>query len=327
MRGDFPALAPLPPEITHPDKVLFPADGITKGELAAYYANIAPLLLPHVAGRPVTMERFPAGIGRKGFIQKNAPKGAPEWLEQVEVPKKDGSVRYPIVRDVRSLVWLANQNCITPHVWTSRLPALDHPDLCVIDLDPPDEDPEPVRVAALAVREVLSELGLASWLKTSGSKGFHVVVPLAAEETFESAWRFTHGVGVLLVKRHPETLTQEFLKVDRGGRILVDTGRNGPGATFAAAYAVRPKPLAPVSAPCTWEELEREGIGPRSFTLRGMEARIAAAGDPWANLHDHGQHLAPALAALSSLVTEEEWNRALAARTRKPGRSRGRERP
>jgi bifunctional non-homologous end joining protein LigD len=319
--------APELDPITHPEKVLFPEAGITKGELAAYYEAVAPLMLPHLAGRPVTMERYPAGIAKKGFIQKNAPKGAPGWLERVEAPKKDGAVQYPIVRDVRSLLWLANQNCITPHVWTARLPRLDRPDLCVIDLDPPGEDPRPVRAATLAVREVLAELGLPSWLKTSGSKGFHVVIPLGEEETFESAWRFSHGVGALLVKRHPQTLTQEFLKADRAGRILLDTGRNGHGATFAAAYAVRPKPEAPVSAPCTWEELENGSVAPRSFTLRTMAARVGAVGDLWANLYEGAQSLGSALTALSSLVTEEELAAANAARTRKPGPRKGPRRP
>ena len=122
--------------ITHPEKVLFPDDGITKGELAAYYEAIAPVMVPHIRARPVTMERFPAGIGRKGFIQKDVSKGFPDWLERVEVPKKDGTVHHPLVTDTRSLLWLANQNSITPHVWTSRAPDLYHPDICVFDLDP-----------------------------------------------------------------------------------------------------------------------------------------------------------------------------------------------
>ena len=127
--------------ITHPEKVLFPDDGITKGELASYYEAIAPVMLPHVRGRPITMERYPAGIGRKGFMHKDVSKGFPVWLERVAAPKKDGTVHYPIVTDARSLLWLANQNCITPHVWTSRVPDLYRPDLCVFDLDPAGDDP------------------------------------------------------------------------------------------------------------------------------------------------------------------------------------------
>jgi bifunctional non-homologous end joining protein LigD len=270
--------------ITHPEKVLFPDDGITKGELAAYYEAMAPVLLPHIRGRPITMERYPAGIGAKGFWQKDVSKGFPEWLERVEVPKKDGVVHHPVVRDARSLLWMANQNTITPHVWTSRAPNLYSPDICVFDLDPSEDRPDVLRAAALALRELLTELGLRSWLKTSGSKGFHIVVPLDGKAGFGDIARFAHGVGTLLIARDPEHLTQEFSKADRGGRILVDTGRNGYSATFAAAYAVRAKPGAPVSAPCTWEELERGEVGPRTFTVRSMADRVAQVGDVWSDL-------------------------------------------
>ncbi len=267
--------------ITHPEKVLFPEDGITKGELAAYYDAIAPLMLPHVRRRPVTMERYPSGIGSKGFIQKDVSKSFPAWLQRVEVPKKGGTVRHPLINDARSLLWVANQNCITPHVWTSRSPRLYEPDLCVFDLDPSREDPAQLRNAALAVRDLLEELGLPSWVKTSGSKGYHIVVPLDATAGFDDVSRFAHDVGRVLVARHPEHLTQEFSKAERGGRIYVDTGRNGYSATFAAPYAVRAKPGAPVSAPCTWDEIERGTIGPQSFKLRTMAERISEVGDLW----------------------------------------------
>lgn len=270
--------------ITHPEKVLFPDDGITKGELAAYYESIAPIMIPHIRARPVTMERFPAGIGKKGFLQKDVSKGFPAWLERVEVPKKDGVVHHPIVTDTRSLLWLANQNSITPHVWTSRAPDLYHPDLLVFDLDPSVDDPDMLRAAAFALREVLEELGLPSWVKTSGSKGFHIAVPLDGRTQMGDAAGFAHAVGALLVTRYPRELTQEFHKADRGKRILVDTGRNGYSATHAAVYAVRARPGAPVSAPCTWEELAGGGIGPRTFHLRNMAQRVDAVGDLWSDM-------------------------------------------
>lgn len=285
--------------ITHPEKVLFPEDGITKGELASYYDAIARAMLPHVRKRPVTMERYPAGIGKKGFFQKNVSKGFPEWLSRVEVPKKDGTVRHPLVDDRRSLLWLANQNCITPHVWPSRAPRLYQPDLCVFDLDPSEEEPHVLRKAALGLRDLLDELGLPSWVKTSGSKGFHIVVPLDSEAGFDEVSRFAHAVGALLVKRDPRSLTQEFNKADRGGRIFVDTGRNGYSATFAAAYAVRAKPGAPVSAPCAWEELERGDVGPRTFTLRTMTRRISKVGDLWSDLRKRRRSLRAAMVRLA----------------------------
>ena len=279
--------------ITHPEKVMFPDDGITKGDLAAYYTDVAPIMLPHLAGRPLTMERFHRGIGDKGFFQKNVNrgKGTPEWLETVAVPKKDGIVNYPVLRDARGIEWMANQNCITPHVWTSRAPDLRHPDICVFDLDPLDDDMTVLRAAALLVRDLLAELGCLSWVKTSGSKGFHIVIPLDGQTDWTVAARFAHAVGREAVRRDPTHLTQEFYKTDRAGRILVDTGRNEIGATYAATYAVRPKATAPISAPCTWEEVESGRVGPKTFTLRSMRDRIGKVGDLWSDLHTHRRRL------------------------------------
>ena len=267
--------------ITHPDKVLFPDDGITKGELAAYYDAVASVMLPHLRRRPITMERFPAGIGHKGFLQKDVVRGFPPWLRRVEAPKKNGVVHYVIAGDRRSLAWLANQNTIAIHVWPSRAPRLDRPDLCVFDLDPSRDEPDALRIAVLGLRDLLAEEGHRSWVKTSGSKGFHVVVRLRPRDTFRESSRLASRVADELVRRYPTLLTQEFSKADRKGRILVDIGRNRAGATFVAAYSVRPKSGAPVSAPCTWDEIERGDAGPQTFTLRTMPARLAEVGDLW----------------------------------------------
>src|SRR6266700_4775359 len=284
--------------ISHPNKLLFPDDGITKGELAAYYDAIAALMVPHIRSRPVTMERFPEGIGRAGFLQKDVSKGFPEWLERVEVPKKGGVVHHPVVCDKRALLGLANQNCITPHVWTSRAPDLYQPDICVFDLDPAQDDPESLRIAALAVRDLLAELDLPSWVKTSGSKGFHIVVPLDGPLGFAEVAAFALAVARVLVRKYPDELTLEFSKAERAGRIFVDTGRNGYSATFAAVYAVRARPGAPVSAPCTWQELERAAVGPQSFKLRGMAERIADVGELWSDMAKHRRSLKRAIAKL-----------------------------
>jgi bifunctional non-homologous end joining protein LigD len=316
-------------EVSHPEKVLFPDDGITKGELCAYYDAIAKAMVPHIAGRPVTMERFPAGIGKKGFIQKNLAKGIPPWLATTEVDRrtKEGAVRYPLVDDARGLVWLASQNCITPHVWTSRVPRLEQPDVCVIDLDPPDDlapgAPELAR-AALAVRNVVTDLGVPAFVKTSGSKGFHVVVPLDGTADFAAVWRFGQGAGAVLVKQLPDLFTQEFIKADRGGRIYLDTARNAPGATFAAAYAVRAKPGAPVSAPCTWSEVESGAATPRTFSLRSMARRIAEVGDLWCDMAVRAAPLDAALSKLDQMLRPEDWAEARAASTRRPSPRRKR---
>jgi bifunctional non-homologous end joining protein LigD len=285
--------------ITHPEKLLFPDDGITKGELASYYEAIAPLMVPHIQGRPITMERYHRGIGEPGFFQKDVSKGFPQWLARVAVPKKGGTVHHPLVSDSRSLVWLANQNCITPHVWISRVPDLYRPDICVFDLDPSVDQPAVLCEATIALRDFLRELGLRSWVKTSGSKGFHVVVPLDGTSDYDDVAAFAHSVGVVLVRRHPDQLTQEFSKADRAGRILMDTGRNAYSATFAAVYAVRPKRGAPVSAPCIWDEVERGLAGPQTFTLRNVHERIARVGDLWSELLTQKQSLRGAIERLS----------------------------
>ena len=290
--------------ITHPDKILFPDDGITKGELASYYETTAPLMLPHLRRRPITMERYHRGISAPGFFQKDVSKGFPEWLERVEVPKHGGTVHHPIANDTRSLLWLANQNSITIHVWPSRTPNLYNPDICIFDLDPSNTDTlEPLRKAALSLRDLLTELGLPSWIKTSGSKGFHIAVPLDGKSDFGEVARFAHRVGTVLVNRDPDNLTQEFSKADRGGRILVDTGRNGYSATYAATYTVRAKPGAPVSAPCTWEEVQAGDVGPQTFTLRTMAQRVAQVGDLWAEMLRKKRSLKRPIERLKRLTT------------------------
>ena len=288
--------------ITHPEKLLFPEDGITKGELASYYETIAPLMLPHVRARPVTMERYPAGIGKESFWQKDVSRGFPAWLKRVEVPKKGGTVNHALVTDVRSLLWMANQNSITLHVWTARAPDVGHPDICIFDLDPSVDDTPRLRQAALGVRDFLDELGLPCWIKTSGSKGYHIAVPLDGKLPTDAVAAFADAVGAALVRRDPVNLTREFHKADRGTRILVDTGRNGYSATFAAAYTVRSRPGAPVSEPCTWEEIERGEVEPASFTIRTMGARVAATGDLWADMRRRKRSLTRAVERLRRLA-------------------------
>jgi len=289
--------------ITHPEKVMFPEDGITKGDLAAYYEAVAGVMLPHLRGRPLTMERYPAGIGKKGFWQKDVSKGFPDWLERVKVPKKDGFLHHPIITDERSLMWVTNQNTITQHVWISRVPELYYPDICVFDLDLSKDDVKAVQSAALGLRDLLEQLGLPSWVKTSGSKGFHIVVPLDGKSEMSEVEQFANTVGRVFVSLAPDHLTQEFNKVDRRGRIYIDTGRNGYSATFAAAYTVRAKNGAPVSAPCTWEEIEKGKVAPNTFTLRNTPARIKKVGDLWADMLKRRRSLGKPAATLKRMAS------------------------
>ena len=277
--------------ITHPEKVLFPDNGITKGELAEYYEAVADVMVPHISNRPVTLERFNAGIKGPRVFQKNVEKGFPAWLKRVKVKKKDGVVNHVLITDTRGLLWVANQNSITPHVWVSRAPKIMRPDIMIFDLDPSDDNQSRLRKGALTLKSLLESLELESWVKTSGSKGYHIAVPLDAKADFGKVATFAHAIGELLVQRDPKNFTREFYKKDREGKIFVDTGRNEYSATFAATYAVRPRAKAPVSAPITWDELKSSKFGPTSLTLKNVPKRVAKLGDVWEDLLESKQAL------------------------------------
>ena len=272
-------------KITNPDKVLFPRDGITKGQLAAYYEAIAPFMLPHIRARPVTMERYPGGIGRKGFFHKDVSKGFPEWLERVEVPKKGGTVHHPLVGDTRSLLGLANQNCITPHVSTARVDRLDRPDRIVWDLDPSgDDDFGLVRRTALSLAALLREAGSEPFAMVTGSRGIHVVVPIRRRYGYDAVRDAALAVADALAAQHADELTTAFRKEKRGGRLFLDVNRNGRAQTAVPPYAVRPRPGAPVATPVRWEEVEDDGLRPDGFTLANVRDRLERDGDAWARI-------------------------------------------
>lgn len=286
-------------EVSNPQKVLFPADGITKGEVVAYYLAAADRILPHLIGRPLTLQRFPAGIAKPGFMQKNAGKGFPPFIERVELPKQGGTVSYPAIADVEGLVYLANQNTITFHIPCFRTDDLEHPDRLVFDLDPVDGDLDGARFGATEVHGLLSELEVPSLVMTTGSKGFHVVVPLAPTISFDSLGRFALAVAHLLSLRHPDRLTIEFLKKERAGRVFVDWLRNGFGATGVSPYSLRPREGAPIAMPIAWDELDT--TEPSQFRVREDVDRLAA--DPW---HDAIPFdLTRAVAAVDRIVEEQ----------------------
>jgi bifunctional non-homologous end joining protein LigD len=291
--------------ISHPDKVLFPDDGITKADLVDYYRQVAPLMLPLVSGRPVTMQRFPNGIGRGGFLQKQVGDYFPDWIERVTAPNRrtrQGTVReqvtYMVCRDPDDLAYLANQACVTPHVWLSRTPDIYRPDQLVFDLDPASSDPRVLRLAAAALHELLEELGLASFLKSSGSRGLHVVVPLVPAAETDAVKVFSMVVAEALAARHPDELTTEGRIADRDGRLYLDIGRNGYAQTMAAPYAVRARPGAPVSVPLDWSELDE--FDPGRHTLRNIAERLARP-DPWAGMDQAATTLDKARARLAEL--------------------------
>jgi bifunctional non-homologous end joining protein LigD len=271
--------------LSHPGKVLFPDDGITKADLAAYYRDVAPAMLEHVRDRPVSMQRYNAGIGRDGFFQKDIGRGAPDWVRRVEVPKRGGTVCHPLVTETATLVWLANLNCITPHVWTARADRVDRPDRIVWDLDPSGEDDFAlVRHTAIELGAVLREAGCEPFAMVTGSRGVHVVVALRRRHGYEPVRDAALAVAEELAGRQPDELTTAFRKAKRAERLFIDVNRNGYAATAVPAYAVRPRAGAPVATPLRWEELEDDALRPDAFTVRDVLARLERDGDPWAGI-------------------------------------------
>ncbi len=290
-------------EISKPDKQLFPATSsspaVTKLDLARYYADVAPLMLPHLRGRPVNMQRFPDGIEGPSFYEKRVPSHFPDYVETVEVQTADGPQRQVVVSDERSLVYLANQGCLTPHTWLCTTADLDRPDQLVFDLDPSVPDLRAVRRATRLVGELAEELGLTAFVKTTGSRGYHVLVPLRRERGFDEVRSFARDLAQVLVDREPALLTLEARKDRRGQRVLVDVQRNAYGQTAVPPYAVRARPGAPVSTPIRWEELSR--IEPDRHTVRSLGRRTARTGDPWEGLRQHAQGLGRAMQRLARL--------------------------
>jgi bifunctional non-homologous end joining protein LigD len=278
-------------EITHPDKVLFPDDGITKADLASYYERVAEWMLPHVTDRPVSMQRFPDGIERQGFFHKDIPDHFPEFVRRVEVPKANGTVTHAITTGPDTLVYLVGQNTITPHVWLSRADRVMQPDRLVVDLDPAGRDFAAVRRAARWTGDLLRELGLAPFAQVTGSKGIHVWAPLRRGPGFDEVRGFARDVAAVLADRHGDELTVEMRKAKREGRILVDVMRNGYAQTTVPPYAVRPRPGAPVATPLDWDELSDSKLRPDRWTVKNVLRRLAAKGDPWAEIQSHARGL------------------------------------
>jgi bifunctional non-homologous end joining protein LigD len=288
-----------------PEKVLFPDDGVTKRDLAAYYRRVAPRMLPQLRDRPLMLVRHPDGIGRHPVVQKNVPDHFPEWVRRVELPKQGGTVLHPVCDDTATLVYLADQACVTPHRWLSRADAPDHPDRMVFDLDPSGGAGfEDVRWAAHRVCGLLEdELRLPVLLMTSGSRGLHVIVPLDRREAFDGVRSFASGAAALLARRHPERLTDRHRKAERGDRVYLDVQRNAYAQTAVAPWAVRALPGAPVAMPLARTELDDAALTAGSWTLSTAPER--ARKDPWAGAPRRGRSLGPARRRLAAAESAE----------------------
>jgi bifunctional non-homologous end joining protein LigD len=288
--------------LSSPERVLFPDDGITKGDLFAYYRDVAPALIPHLRDRPFTMKRFREGIAKPFFFQKDAPKGMPEWIPRRTFrthPREGGSrlVDFPLVNDHLALLWMVQMHCIDLNAWYSRVDKPDRPDFVLFDLDPPDGGFALAARVAHYVRAAVEAVGLRSYVKTSGADGIHVVVPVTRRATWEQTRTFAERIAEQLVREHPGEATTEWLKRKREG-VYVDARQNGPGKTIASVYSVRPKPGAPVSTPLRWEELD-ESVDPRQFTMRTVLERVDRHGDLFRPVLDEPQALASALRAVT----------------------------
>jgi len=273
-------------EITNPDRVLFPSIGLTKLGLVDYYRAVAGSMLPHLRGRPLTQQRFPSSVEEEGFYQKQIPDSFPDWVGRCRLelrePKDGETHQTQVVCDnLATLVLLAQHGCVTPHVWTSRCDRLDRPDQLVFDLDPSRDDFDDVRFAARVLRELLDELELIAFLKTSGSRGLHVHVPVRREHSCDRARSFCHQLAALLASRHPDRLTVEQRKAKRGDRLYLDVARNAWGQTVVPPFAVRARPDAPVAMPIPWQALDDASIGPGTYRVDNAPEAIAQAPDPW----------------------------------------------
>ncbi|GAA2471770.1 non-homologous end-joining DNA ligase [Streptomyces longisporus] len=292
-------------EVHRADKVLFPGNGdgrakeYTKGDLVDYYRSAAPLMLPHLRGRPLMLERHPDGLDGPLFMQKNTPENYPEWISRIEVPKEGGTVCHTVCDDLATLLYLADQASLTLHRWLSRVGHLDRPDRMVFDLDPAGDDFAAVREAAGLLGELLDELELPSALMTTGSRGLHVVVPLNGRHDFDEVREFARDVADTLAGAHPDRLTTAARKKERGDRLYLDVGRNAYAQTAVAPLTVRARPGAPVATPITWDQLDDPDLTARRWTI--ADAVEQARTDPWAGIMSRGRALGPARRRLDAL--------------------------
>jgi bifunctional non-homologous end joining protein LigD len=293
-------------ELSSADRVLFPEDGITKGDLFEYYRAVSQWIVPHLKDRPFTMKRYREGIAGSGFFQKQAPKGVPEWIKtrQFRTHPREGGERlvdFPLVNDEPTLLWMVQMHCIDMNAWYSRVDKPHRPDFVLFDLDPPDEPDGFAHAIEVAhvIRELLDEIGLPGHVKTSGADGIHIVAPITRRSSFEQTYDFAEQASRLLEQRHDGLVTTEWLKKKRRG-VLVDHRQNGWGKTIASVYSVRPKPGAPVSTPLRWEELTPD-IRPPDFTMEVALERVREHGDLFAPVLEEPRPLAPAARALAEL--------------------------
>src|SRR4051794_33586556 len=269
-------------EITQPEKALFDRPRVTKLDLARYYESVAPAMLPHVRDRPLALQVFPGGIDQRGHFLKNAPEHFPDWIARAAVGKRGGSLTQVLAQDAATLVYLAGQNVVTPHIWLSRIDEPRKPDRLIIDFDPnPGVGFAAVRAAARDAGDRLRDAGLVPFAMVTGSRGVHVVCPLRRAASFKEVHTYARSLAEAMVADEPGRLTLEWHKAERGARIYVDVNRINYAQHAVAPYGVRARPRAPVAMPIAWEELSDRRLKPDRWTVRDAADRLAAEGDQW----------------------------------------------
>lgn len=274
-------------KLSNRDKLIFPDDGITKSDLVDYYRRIADIALPHYRDRPLSIQRFPDGIDKQGFFQKNASDYFPAWIERAKLEKEGGTVDYVVVDSAATLVYLADQGMVAPHLGLSRIDRIDCPDRLVIDLDPSDGDFGKVQRAARRIHRLFSSAGITDFVQTTGSRGLHVVVALDRSRTFDDVRKIVRDLCRRLADKYGDEMTVEQRKSKRGDRIYLDTGRNAYGQTAIASYGLRAKPGAPVAIPLDWKEALSSDMTPQKYTVANIFRRMSRKEDPWADIRNH----------------------------------------
>ncbi|MCS6801938.1 MAG: non-homologous end-joining DNA ligase [Dehalococcoidia bacterium] len=283
--GDGPATAPPTVTITHADRLLWPAEAITKGDLADYYREVAPLLLRYAAGRPATLVVFPRGRDGPSYYRRDRPSDAPAWIGSVSYSRRSAPTSSTLIllAHPNDLLWFVNRGAIEVHLWMARLPDLEHPDQLVFDLDPGDDAPwEAVLECGRLLHALLSAAGIESVAKTSGGRGLHVYVPIAPGPSFEEVRQWAKAVADHLAAARPDLVSVSGGATHRGQRVTIDYAQNSIGKNMAAPYTVRARPGAPVSTPLTWEEVHAGAVHPSQFTVRTIRDRLAQVGDVFA---------------------------------------------
>ena len=304
-------------QVTHPQRVMFPSEGITKGDVVDYYCRVAPVMVPHLRNRPLMLERYRAGVDKGGFYQKEAgdPRGSggvprglsPALIRRIDVPKEGGVVHQPVIDDEDGLVYLANQGCLTFHCWLSQAYRLRRPDRLIVDLDPPATPGafSTVRATALRLRKVFEQLGLTAFVQTTGSRGLHVVAPLVPGPDNDEVLAFAHALAEQIAASDPGRLTTEFRKAKRGARLYLDVARNGYAQTVVAPYSDRARPGAPVATPLDWDEVRTTRLAPDRWNIHNLFRRLGAKADPWRGMQQQARPLSEAWHRLDDLTTSQ----------------------